>query len=505
MRILTKSGMKALEADTAAAGKITLAEMMERAGAGAAALLGERFALSGKKAAVVCGSGNNGGDGFVCAGKLCEAGADTAVILAFGAEETPKTELARAAFERLPKEIPVIRYGENAPQALEAVFRADILVDGVFGFGFRGELPEGLRPLFRKMNESPAKKLALDLPSGIAADSGDAAQDAFKADLTAAFTAKKPAHVLPKSRGFCGECVVLPVGIDPRDAADYEGYEVLSLDEIKACRKPRAAESHKGTYGRLFALAGSFGMAGAAMMAVKAAQRCGVGLAELAVSKELYPVLAPALPEAVFCLYERDDLSPVAAAARRANAVLIGCGLSQSEAARDALQSVLHYAAGPVVLDADGINLIARHIDILKLRKTPLVLTPHPREAARLLKTEPAAVQADRRAAARKIAKKFDAVCVLKGSGTVIASPQGEFCLNPTGNPGMAKGGSGDVLAGMIGALLAQGIEPFPAAAIGAYLHGFAGDLCAERLSQTAMLPSDLIETLPEVFGKIER
>ena len=502
MRILTKSGMKTLENAAAASGKTTLAEMMDRAGQGAAQLLIDRFTPFGKNAAIVCGSGNNGGDGFVCAETLQKAGARGCVILACGA---PKTELSRAAFEKMSPAVAVIDYAKMPQQALGAIRSADFLVDGVFGFGFHGTLPENLLPLFDAMNESAAKKLALDLPSGVAADTGDESNAAFRADLTAAFTALKPAHVLPKSRGYCGESVVLPVGIDSNETAGYDGYEVLDLETVKAAWEPREEESHKGTYGRLFALAGSFGMAGAAMMSGKAALRCGVGLLELAASKALYPVLAPALPEAVFCLYDSGDPAPVAAAAKRASAVLIGCGISESEEARILLETALENAGGPVVIDADGINLVAKHTDILKYRKTPAVLTPHPKEAARLLRTDAAAIQADRRGAALEIAKTFGSVCILKGSGTVVASPEGALYLNVTGNPGMAKGGSGDVLAGMVGSLLAQGRDPLYAAAVGAFLHGYAGDLCAEKFSQTAMLPGDLIEMLPEVFGRIER
>ncbi len=502
MRILTKAGIQALENKTAAEGKTTFDEMMRLAGTGAAQLLKERFSLQNRKAVVVCGSGNNGGDGFVCAGKLRENTADVCVVLACG---KPRTPLAKAAYERMDPRIPVIDFFERPDEAGETILNADCLIDAVFGFGFHGEFPENLRILFRKMNESPAKKLALDLPSGLACDSGSSACDVFKADITAVFTAKKPVHILPKSRGYCGECVIVPVGISPEDIHDFDGYEVLDLNTVIANWKQRVPESHKGTYGRLFALAGSFGMAGAAMMAAKAAQRCGVGLLELASEKEMYPVLAPVLPEAVFCLYGNENTIPVAQGAERASAVLVGCGLSQSPTALSALSAALKNAAGPVVIDADGINLIASHTDILIDRKTPVVLTPHPKEAARLLATDVTRIQTDRRAAAAQIARTFNAICVLKGTGTVIASPEGAFYLNPTGNPGMAKGGSGDALAGMIGAFLAQGTEPFYAAALGAYLHGYAGDLCAEKYSQTAMLPNDLIETLPEVFKMIER
>lgn len=276
---------------------------------------------------------------------------------------------------------------------------------------------------------------------------------------------------------------------------------------------PRDPEGNKGSFGRLLCICGSEGMAGAAVMSAGAAVRCGTGLVEVALPRSIYPIVASQLCEPVFCLLETSpDGDPVPSAQKaldrslqKASAVLIGCGLGKSAASLDEVTRVLQNARVPVILDADGINLAAEHIDRLKTARAPLILTPHPGEMARLLHTDVKDVQTHRREFALNFARRHGVVLVLKGAGTLTASPDGKLVRNPTGNPGMAKGGSGDVLAGMIASFAAQGMEPFEAAVNGAYLHGLAGDCCAGKLSQSAMLPTDLIKMLPELFLKIGR
>ncbi|XOQ44739.1 MAG: Multifunctional fusion protein [Clostridium sp.] len=276
---------------------------------------------------------------------------------------------------------------------------------------------------------------------------------------------------------------------------------------------PRDPESNKGDFGRLLCVCGSEGMAGAAAMSTLSALRCGVGIVETAVPKSIYPIVAALAPEAVFSLLdissdgnmtERAEQT-ISAALSRASACLVGCGLGKSPYAHGAVSLLLQTAKVPLVLDADGINIVAEHIDALNTASAPLVLTPHPGEMARLLKTSVKEVQQNREHYAFWFAKKYGVILVLKGAGTLVASPQGRLYRNTTGNPGMAKGGSGDVLAGMIASFAAQGIDLFQAAAGAVYLHGLAGDECAKSLSQCAMLPTDLIGKLPELFLKMGR
>ncbi len=269
---------------------------------------------------------------------------------------------------------------------------------------------------------------------------------------------------------------------------------------------PRPADSHKGTYGTLLSVCGSYGMAGAALLAAKAALRCGTGLVVAAVPNSIYPIIATALPEAVYAPYREEsaarELLPRLASA---TALLCGCGLGQNTAAVELTAALLAQATCPVVLDADGINIAARHILLSETVRAPLILTPHPRELSRLLCCTVDDIQCDRRAAVQEAVRRTGGTVVLKGHRTLVAAPDGRIRENTTGNAGMAVGGSGDVLAGMIAAFVAQGMAPFDAACVGVYLHGMAGDRAAARLSQHAMLPSDMIDELSGLFLTIEQ
>ncbi len=287
--------------------------------------------------------------------------------------------------------------------------------------------------------------------------------------------------------------------------------EQLNEELIFSYFNPRDPQGHKGTFGTLLMVCGSYGMIGAAVMAAKAALRCGVGLLNIAVRKECYPLMAGLVPEAVFTIL--DDATPQAAAQsealllhamQKATACVTGCGLGRDAAWH--LPAVLAACAQtqcPAVLDADALNYLANHLDLLDGVGSPLIVTPHPAEMARLAHSTTAAVQQARFATATKFAATHQVYTVLKGAGTLIATPSGSVTQNPTGNAGMGKGGSGDVLAGMVGSILAQGFAPEHAAQTAVYIHGAVGDACAEALSQTAMQPTDMIEYLPRYFKEM--
>jgi len=290
-------------------------------------------------------------------------------------------------------------------------------------------------------------------------------------------------------------------------------HPILATREYVASHlPPRAADSHKGTCGTLLTVCGSYGMAGAALLCARGALRSGVGLLRAAVPQSVYPLLVDAVPEAVFLPVDEQDggfsaaaIPALTDALAAADAVAVGCGLGRGEGRTAVVRHILSHSAVPVILDADGINAVTPHILTEETRSAPLILTPHPGEMARLLGLSTAAVQADRVGLARRVAAQVGAVVVLKGHRTVIASPDGETAENPTGNPGMATGGSGDVLTGMIGALTAQGVPPYEAAVCGVYLHGAAGDAAAARCSQRGMLPTDLMEELCSLFLQFEK
>lgn len=273
----------------------------------------------------------------------------------------------------------------------------------------------------------------------------------------------------------------------------------------------RPDDSNKGTLGSLLCICGSYGMAGAAIMAGKAALRCGIGLLKIAVPKSIYPVCATNILESVYYPLEETSNGVISSKntdfllemCEKSSAVVIGCGLSVCDDTKNLVQSVITNCEKPLVIDADALNCICNKPEILKNLKAPAIITPHPGEMARLLHSTPKTVNSNRENTAIDFAKKFGVVTVLKGAGTIIASPDGEVYINHTGNSGMATGGSGDVLSGIIGSLLAQGVAPINAAAAGVFLHGTIGDLAAEKLGKISMLPTDMIDMIPTAYLKL--
>lgn len=273
----------------------------------------------------------------------------------------------------------------------------------------------------------------------------------------------------------------------------------------------RPDDSNKGTLGSLLCICGSYGMAGAAIMAGKAALRCGIGLLKIAVPKSIYPVCATNILESVYYPLEETSNGVISSKntdfllemCEKSSAVVIGCGLSVCDDTKNLVQSVITNCEKPLVIDADALNCICNKPEILKNLKAPAIITPHPGEMARLLHSTPKTVNSNRENTAIDFAKKFGVVTVLKGAGTIIASPDGEVYINHTGNSGMATGGSGDVLSGIIGSLLAQGAAPINAAAAGVFLHGTIGDLAAEKLGKISMLPTDMIDMIPKAYLKL--
>lgn len=502
--------MREIERKAVSSG-LDLLRLMENAGSAAARQIREKYTVNGMPIVIVCGKGNNGGDGFVIARKLRDEGAKVTVVLACG---DPATDDALEMFSRIQEtEIAIINLETEPYIATNSVKEASLVVDAVYGIGFHGSLPDYLRSLFRLINASSVPVVSVDVPSGLNADTGEADADVLKADVTVTFTAMKTGLASEAGREYGGNILVAAIGINPSLLTSYVNEQTaITLEMVRKCFHERPADSNKGSYGRLLAVCGSRGMAGAAVLSVRAALRCGVGLAVSVLPRSLYPIAAAQMCEPVFCLLdeaENGDFAPGAfkglgEQVRRASAVLIGCGLGTSEGAEALLLGCLSGATCPIVLDADGINIAARHINILKTAHAPLILTPHPGEMARLTGLGIDEVQANRSEIARRFAESYGVTLVLKGHETLIASPGRPLLKNETGNPGMATGGSGDVLAGMIASFLAQGMEPLQAAMCGVHLHGLAGDRTAARLSQHAMLPSDMIDELGALFLILE-
>jgi NAD(P)H-hydrate epimerase len=493
-------------------GGIEYLQLMENAGTAVVRHMRKKYTLGDKRIVVLCGKGNNGGDGFVIARHLSELGAIITVVLVEG---QPVTEIAKHMLGELRfTNVKTIRFPDSSELVKPALASADFIIDSIYGIGFHGSIPEAILPVIQAVESSKAVVIAVDIPSGAQCDTGVVEGACIHADDTITFSTLKTGHLLQPAKSYCGQISVVSVGISAYlISCPKSNLEVTELETVKQMFQPRNPESNKGDFGRLLCFCGSDGMAGAAVMSAKAAVRCGTGLVYVALPRAIYPIVASQLTEPVFAVLDSTVSGEILPQSKtyfkqvfsRSTACLVGCGLGTEQTTENLVYKAVSRSTVPLILDADGINAVAANIDILKTAKAPVILTPHPGEMARLLNTTVADVQAHRLEYASDFAAKYQVIVVLKGAGTVIAEPNGKLYVNPTGNAGMAKGGSGDVLAGMIAAFAAQSMEPFFAAICGVYLHGLAGDRCAKKLSQRAMLPTDLIDELPELFLEFER
>ena len=458
---------------------------------------------------ILCGKGNNGGDGFVVARLLSTMNCSVTVILADG---EPKTNDAKQNFELISSKVEVISYILEKETCIDRINKAEILIDSIYGIGFKNALKPEMHELAQYYNDNEkAVKIAVDLPSGIVCDTGEIINGCFNADYTVTFTTLKPLHILYPSMDFCGEISVADVGV-PKEILDDSSYIMKTTDEYVSENTfvKRRKSAHKGTNGTLFSLCGSYGMAGAAVLSGSAALRTGVGLLRMAVPKSIYELVSSKLTEAVFMPLEQNDDGTVSIeefnkilydVLEKSTAMLIGCGLGMNDDLSDLVSLLIENSTKPIVLDADGINAVCMNINVLKKAVAPIILTPHPGEMARLIMSDTKTVQCDRYNIAKNFAEEYGVTLVLKGADTLIATPDGKVYVNLTGNNGMARGGSGDVLAGMIASFLAQGMSAEKAAVYGIYYHGLVGDLCAEKYSTRSMLPSDMVAELKSVFS----
>ncbi|MBQ5911425.1 MAG: NAD(P)H-hydrate dehydratase [Clostridia bacterium] len=490
MYVVDKATMQLAEGLANSSGTSFFA-LMQNAGAAAADYIIKDNNVSGKKVLIICGKGNNGGDGFVMASHILAAGAKVFVTLPLG---DPATDISKKAFSQMDKKVAVLATDE----AVAEINSFDVIIDAVFGTGFGGEAPSGkVQDIFTAAKKS---NYAVDIPSGLECDNGKGYASALKTDCTLTFAAKKLCHVLPKSADVCGNVVCLDIGIS-------EEQLVSAGAKIKENERPifekRPKTCHKNTFGTALTVTGSYGMSGAAILSAKAALRTGVGLLKVACIEENYTALAVSVPEAILLplksggkTYRYRDIDRLTDALKSASALLIGCGLSVNEDTKKIIATLLEKSDVPVVLDADGINAASLDIQLLKNVKAPVIITPHPAEMARLIKTDTATVEANRFKVACDFSREYGVYTVLKGANTIIASPSGRLTVGTNGNPGLASAGSGDVLSGILTALLAMGLKPYEAATSAVWLHAAAGDKAKELLGERAMLPSDVIGSL---------
>lgn len=503
--VVSNEQMKRAEAKADASG-VPYLQLMKNAGQ---ACFDRIVQLSGgvkdKNVVVLAGRGNNGGDGIVITDLLLEAGANAILIFV---TDLPKSECARLCYSIYETGLNVSLYTHQKENVKRVLENSELVIDCVFGTGFHGELEADLSDLFRFINEScPAEKISIDVPSGCDSDSGAVAENAFKPDFTITLAAVKRGLYAHPCFEHCGVLVLADIGI-PQSC--YDSCEAVLTDEvIREFLPERKTVSHKGSYGRLLNIAGSARYTGAALLSTDAALRMGAGLCTLATPARVINAIASAIPEAIYAPLLCDDdgflnhesveqLQKIIAE-EKYSAIALGCGLGNRAETMETTEFVLKNADCPVILDADGLNSICGNINVLKESKGSVVVTPHPAEFSRMTGMTTAQIQTDRISAAKRFAREYRTVTVLKGVNTVIAAPTGEAFVNTTGNAGLAKGGSGDVLTGMIASLLAQGADPFYGAVLAVYLHGLAADKLAKTKPLFGILPRDLPAAVAEI------
>jgi NAD(P)H-hydrate epimerase len=506
LKVLTAAAMRAVDERAVGELGVPAVVLMENAALGVVEALAERFA-GARRVAVFCGPGNNGGDGLAVARHLLVRGWRPQAWLVHGGRAVGEETARQLAICRaLPLAVEEVGGEESLRAALGEARGCDLVVDALFGTGLTRPLEGLFAAAVEGLCALGAPVLAVDLPSGLDASSHLPPGPHVAAALTVAFAALKVAHVLPPAALACGEVAIADLGVPATLVEEADGdLELLTAEELAGLLPVRASSAHKGDFGHLMVVAGSPGKAGAAILAGRAAVRAGAGLVTVGVPAPLLTAVDGGSVESMSLPLPADEqgrlradaVPAVLEACARCTALAVGPGLGVEGQTRTAIRRLAREATLPLLLDADGVNAFAGEPEALRERRAPTVLTPHPGELARLLAIPTAAVVADRVAAARTAAERSGAVVALKGQLTAVASPDGLVSLNPTGNPAMASGGSGDVLTGLLGALLAQGLDPFDATCLAVYLHGLAGDLAAERLQVEALAASDLLLELP--------
>ena len=480
---------------------VTKVTLMQNAAAQCKEAIKHRIGkISYKRFAILCGSGNNGGDGMELALLLREEGGEVTVLLT---DTLPHTPTAQACMERHSENLPTISCKTSPQKAKELLKSAEVIVDCVFGTGFHGELPPIAAEMFAYANaECSAWKVSVDIPSGINGDSGEITANAFKPDTTYILAAMKTGLLNHPACEHCGETSVLDIGITDDCYTEYEA--IFTPPSVTDKLPPRPLYSNKGDFGKLLNVAGSVSYIGAAILSSKAALRIGTGLVTLATTEYVMGAVAAAMPECVYLPLHQDDRGYIYSAnakilteaAEKATAVSVGCGMGNNENTAVLVEALLKSGNCPIILDADGINCISDNINVLKDNDRPIILTPHPGEFARLLGISVAQVQAHRLERAKRFAKDYGVVLLLKGRNTVIAAPDGRTAINPTGSNALSKAGCGDVLTGIIAGLAAQGVEAYDAAVLGAYVHGRCADKLVETQSAASVLASEILDSL---------
>jgi hydroxyethylthiazole kinase-like uncharacterized protein yjeF len=529
VKVLTAAQMREADRLTTERYAIPGLQLMENAGAAVAGFLhGKCSALAERKIVLLCGKGNNGGDGFVTARFLKESGCTPEVILFANPGDVEGD--AAENLKRWQQGLGELRVVTSRPEwesARATLAVADVIVDALLGTGLRGPVEGLLGGVIEDVNAARGKitgrsgkmlVVAVDMPSGLASDAQDLGGPVLAADVTVTFTAPKLGQlVLPRS-SCCGELVVATIGTPPDllESDPHLKIHWIEPGEFRSLPLARNPDTNKGTYGHALIVAGSLGKSGAAVLAARGALRSGAGLATAATPEVVLPVVAAGMPElmtvplasteAGTVSFRNFDYGRFAEIACGKSVMAIGPGLSTHDETQQFIRALVAETELPIILDADGLNAFAGMADHLNQRRAPaMAITPHPGEMARLLGITAKEVQARRLEVALEAAGRWRANVILKGFHTILATPSGHAYINTNGNPGMATGGTGDVLTGILAGLTAQfGIEDWPRVlSLGIYLHGLAGDIAASRVGEAPLIASDLVESIPEAYARV--
>lgn len=499
MKAVTTEQIRQLDQRTIAAGT-SGEELMERAGLAVARSAIEFLKRRDARAVLLfAGKGNNGGDAIVAARHLAAAGCHPTLVLLCRRQELQGDPLAH--FQKLVGEIHVLEL-PTLDQLSDVVAETEpaVVVDGLLGTGLKGEVREPYATAIKVINGLRRPVVAIDIPSGLDSDTGEAHGVCVRADVTVTMGLPKIGLMKPAAADFVGRIEVADIGF-PRKFVDeiQTEVELLTASDVAPLLPHRQRSAHKGDFGHLLVIAGSEGYTGAPILTAHAAARAGAGLVTLAMPRNIYSVVAGHCPPEI--IPRPFDGIPDTTGF---DAVAIGPGMGQQPEIQKIVWKVVSSCSVPMAVDADALNTVAQATTALKKLQRPLVLTPHPGEMARLVRQTAKEVQAHRWEVARSFAQEYGVTLVLKGAGTVITDKSGKLWINSTGNPGMAKGGMGDALTGIIGSFLAQGMTPLDAARAGVFVHGLAGDLACDKFGEQAMLPTDLIDHLGAAFATLD-
>lgn len=511
MKVITAEAMKRLDRKAIEEFGIPGMVLMENAARGTVSAMFHHFPdLLKKRVGVFAGRGNNGGDAFAVSRYLLNRGIACRVYLLTAKGEIKGDAAANLQIlSRMGGEVLEVVDRKGFKARREEMAGNDLLVDGIFGTGLNAPVKGFFHEIIDFINSLRRPVVSIDIPSGLDADNGQVLGTCIKASLTVTYGLAKRGLLIQPGAQYCGTLVIVDISL-PGSLIEAESLKdhLIEGAEFGPFLAPRNPDVHKGDFGHLLVLSGSPGKTGAAAMVCQAAMRVGTGLITLGIPESLNPIMEVKLTEAMTePLPETKDKTLALSAQRRINelcsrkdALAIGPGLSLHPETARLIQRIVKSINLPAVIDADGLSALVGQMDSIRKNRGDLILTPHPGEMARLLGSTVQEIQHNRIQAAREFAQENGVILVLKGARSIVASPKGDVFINPTGNPGMASGGMGDVLTGMVGGFLAQGIPPLEAAKLGVYLHGLVGDFVASQKGERGMAARDMIEETPKVL-----